>query len=62
MQVTVQRTGIVDEVLLCGRLDSRSAADVRDVMVGGRFIVRAGSHLALDVAAELDKAVGRLPA
>jgi formiminoglutamate deiminase len=29
------------------------AADVRDVMVGGRFVVRGGAHLELDVAAEL---------
>jgi formiminoglutamate deiminase len=33
-----------------------SAADVRDVMVGGRWIVRGGAHLELDVAAELRSA------
>jgi anti-anti-sigma regulatory factor len=32
MQVTVQRTGIVDEVLLSGRLDGRSAGEVRDTL------------------------------
>jgi anti-sigma B factor antagonist len=32
MQVTVQRTGIVDEVLLTGRLDGRSAGEVRDTL------------------------------
>jgi formiminoglutamate deiminase len=38
------------------------AADVRDVIVGGRFVVRDGAHLDLDVAAELDQAIARLPA
>jgi len=38
-----------------------SAGDVRDVLVGGRFIVRDGAHLALDVAAELDEAIAMLP-
>jgi formiminoglutamate deiminase len=39
-----------------------SAADVRDVIVGGRFIVRDGVHLSLDVAAGLDEAIAMLPA
>ena len=38
-----------------------SAADVRDVIVGGRFIVRDGVHLSLDVAAGLDEAIAMLP-
>jgi cytosine/adenosine deaminase-related metal-dependent hydrolase len=29
------------------------AGDVRDVMVGGRWVVRDGAHVALDVPAEL---------
>jgi formiminoglutamate deiminase len=37
------------------------AADVRDVIVGGRFIVRDGVHLNLDVAAELGEAIAMLP-
>jgi formiminoglutamate deiminase len=37
-------------------------ADVRNVMVGGRFIVREGTHLQLDVAAELRDAIGGLSA
>ncbi len=37
-----------------------SAADVTDVMVGGRAIVRDGAHLELDVAAELVAAVNSL--
>jgi formiminoglutamate deiminase len=39
-----------------------SAADVRQVIVGGRFVVRDGSHLDLDVPAELGEAIGKLPA
>jgi len=40
MQVTVQRTGIVDEVLLSGRLDGRSAGEVRDTL---HSVLGAGS-------------------
>ena len=32
MQVTVQRTGVQDEILLSGRLDGRSAGEVRDTL------------------------------
>jgi formiminoglutamate deiminase len=38
-----------------------SAADVRDVIVGGEFVVREGAHLRLNVATELDAAIGMLP-
>jgi formiminoglutamate deiminase len=38
------------------------AADVRDVMVGGRFVVRDGAHLGIDVASELSEAIAKLPA
>jgi cytosine/adenosine deaminase-related metal-dependent hydrolase len=31
--------------------------DVRDVMVGGRWVVRDGEHVSLDVAAELHAAL-----
>jgi formiminoglutamate deiminase len=37
------------------------AGDVRDVIVGGRFVVRNGAHLGLDVSAELDEAISGLP-
>ena len=37
------------------------AADVRDVMVGGEFVVRDGAHLKLDVAGELGEAIAMLP-
>jgi len=39
-----------------------AAGDVRDVMVGGRFVVRDGAHLELDVAAELSEAISGLQA
>ena len=34
-----------------------SAADVRDVMVGGRWVVRDGVHMSIDVAAALHEAL-----
>jgi cytosine/adenosine deaminase-related metal-dependent hydrolase len=42
----------VDGVVFAG-----AAGDVRDVMVGGRWTVRDGAHVSLDVAAELRGAV-----
>jgi formiminoglutamate deiminase len=44
----------LESVLFAG-----TAADVRHVMVGGRFIVRDGAHVDLDVPRELAAAVGR---
>jgi formiminoglutamate deiminase len=41
-----------------GAVFCASAADVRDVMVGGRWIVRDGAHLTIDVARELREAIG----
>ena len=40
MHVTVQRTGVDDEVLLSGWLDSHSAAEVRDTL---HAVLAAGS-------------------
>jgi len=40
MHVTVQRTGVEDEVLLSGRLDGHSAGDVRDTL---HAVLAAGS-------------------
>jgi formiminoglutamate deiminase len=37
-----------------------AAADVNDVMVGGRFVVRDGAHVAIDVPRELQAAVAGL--
>jgi formiminoglutamate deiminase len=39
-----------------------SAADVREVIVGGRFVVRDGAHLGMDVAAELRGSISRVEA
>jgi formiminoglutamate deiminase len=38
------------------------AADVRDVIVGGRFVVRDGAHFGFDAPSELGEAISRLPA
>lgn len=43
-----------------GLLFAGAAADVSDVLVGGRFIVRDGEHVALDVARELRDSIGQL--
>jgi formiminoglutamate deiminase len=37
------------------------AGDVREVIVGGEFVVRDGAHLSLDVAGELGEAIAMLP-
>jgi cytosine/adenosine deaminase-related metal-dependent hydrolase len=61
----------LDEVRLAGTsadhaieslVFAAGAADVRDVMVGGRFVVREGAHLGIDVPSELSQAISRLPA
>jgi formiminoglutamate deiminase len=44
----------VESVVFAG-----TAADVRHVMVGGKFIVRDGAHVTLDVPRELAATVGR---
>jgi formiminoglutamate deiminase len=46
---------LVDTVVFAG-----AAADVRDVVVGGRLAVRDGRHESLDVPAELTAAIGAL--
>jgi cytosine/adenosine deaminase-related metal-dependent hydrolase len=45
--------GTRDDLALEGLVYAAAAADVRDVMVGGHWIVRDGRHLAIDAAAEL---------
>jgi formiminoglutamate deiminase len=47
---------LIESVVFAG-----AAADVRQVIVGGEFIVRDGSHRDLDVADELAKAIAMLP-
>jgi formiminoglutamate deiminase len=44
---------------LDGTMFCATAADVRDVMVGGRWIVRDGAHVSLDVARELREVLDR---
>lgn len=53
--------GTSAENALASLVFAATAADVRDVIVGGQFVVRDGTHLSLDVAAELDAAIGMLP-
>jgi len=50
--VAVDDSEIVDAVVFAG-----AAADVGDVIVGGRFVVRDGCHQSLDVGGELDHAL-----
>jgi formiminoglutamate deiminase len=46
--------------LLEAAVFAAAAGDVSDVMVDGRFVVRDGRHVSIDVAAELDAAMGML--
>lgn len=52
-----QPSDLIDAVVFAG-----AAADVRDVIVGGEFVVRDGRHVSLDVSAELAVALARLSA
>ena len=48
MQATVQRTGVGDEAWLSGRLDGRSAGEVRDTL---HAVLTAGSgRLVVDLS------------
>jgi cytosine/adenosine deaminase-related metal-dependent hydrolase len=53
----VDEDGLLDAVVFAG-----AAADVRDVIVGGRFVVRDGTHVSLDVPRELAAAIARVAA
>ena len=55
---SVRLAGARPETLLESVLFAATAADVRDVVVGGRRVVRDGRHVALDVPRELDEAIG----
>ena len=57
----VRLAGIAPDHALESVVFAATAADVRDVIVGGRFVVRDGVHLDLDVAAELGAAIAVLP-
>jgi formiminoglutamate deiminase len=56
----VRLAGVADEGLLDAVVFAGAAADVRDVIVGGRFVVRAGAHVTLDVPRELASAVAEV--
>lgn len=47
---------MLDAVVFAG-----AAADIRDVIVGGRFVVRDGDHVRLDVPGELAGAISAIP-
>jgi formiminoglutamate deiminase len=54
---SVRLAGTPTEDLLEAVVFAATAADVRQVMVGGRWIVRGGAHVSLDVARELAAAI-----
>jgi formiminoglutamate deiminase len=54
----VRLAGAPAEDLLDALVFAGAAADARDVIVGGRFVVRGGAHLSLDVPRELSAAIG----
>jgi cytosine/adenosine deaminase-related metal-dependent hydrolase len=58
----VRLAGTSGEHALESLVFAAGAADVRDVIVGGRFVVRDGAHLGMDVPAELSEAISRLSA
>ncbi|MEP6955126.1 MAG: formimidoylglutamate deiminase [Solirubrobacteraceae bacterium] len=53
----VRLAGTTPEHAVGALVFAAAAPDVRDVMAGGRWIVRDGRHVLLDVAAELDAAI-----
>jgi cytosine/adenosine deaminase-related metal-dependent hydrolase len=58
---SVRTTGAADALALEAAVFAASAADVRDVVIGGRDVVRDGTHLLVpDVPAELSRAIRAL--
>jgi formiminoglutamate deiminase len=55
---SVRLAGARPGTLLESVLFAATAADVREVVVGGRRVVREGRHATIDVARELDAAIG----
>ena len=53
----VRLTAVADADLVDAVVFAGAAADVRDVVVGGRFVVRDREHVALDVPRELNDAL-----
>ncbi len=54
---SVRLTGVDEKDLLSAIVFAGTVGDVTDVMVGGREVVRERTHVSVDVAAELDRAV-----
>jgi cytosine/adenosine deaminase-related metal-dependent hydrolase len=54
---SVRFAGLAPSDLLSAIVFGATAADVSDVMVAGRDIVRDGAHVSIDVAVELERAV-----
>jgi hypothetical protein len=52
--------GTVADDAVAATVFAGGACDVRDVMVGGCFVVRDGTHVSIDVARELAIAVRAL--
>jgi formiminoglutamate deiminase len=57
---SVRLVGIPPAQLLDGLAFAGAAADVRDVIVAGAFVVRDGAHLKLDVRRELAESIGAI--
>jgi cytosine/adenosine deaminase-related metal-dependent hydrolase len=57
----VRLAGTPPADLLEAAVFAAAAADVRDVLVDGRFVVRDGEHVSLDVGYELRSALKALP-
>jgi formiminoglutamate deiminase len=55
---SVRMAGARPETLLESVLFAATAADVREVVVGGRRVVRDGRHATIDVPRALDEAIG----
>ncbi len=53
----VRLAGVPEEDLIDALVFAGAAGDVGDVLVGGRFIVRDGAHVALDVPQEIAEAL-----
>jgi formiminoglutamate deiminase len=56
---SVRLAGVGDEALIDGLVFAAGAADVNDVIVDGRFIVREGRHVLIDVPHALREAIPR---
>jgi formiminoglutamate deiminase len=57
---SVRLAGTEPEHALTSLVFAGAAADVRQMIVGGRFVVRDGAHVSLDVARELEGAIARV--